>query len=329
MFKDQADDCWHIDGILVPKSGVLNITKTFTNEEIANALINNFMINVNGDFLAGTIVEPNTTIQLKLEDAKEVIKNDNNTVTYTWTLAIFGKNYIISEIGYNADVEDWMYVNTKYIYTDINGNESSRGDTTSAEIKTECQWSDEGEAVQKSQTFAFTNNYDLKTTNLDLVKTSKNSDKPINGAVFKLSQKQKLGDGEAESWTVIAGKIEVSTENLEAELKDLVTGEIYKLEEIQAPEAHALLDEPIYFTVENGIVRLCDKNGIINAGTNEMWELSSDGTVLTVKNNILYSLPSAGGPGIYWYTLSGTLLMAGAALIVYRQKRKREVLLRK
>ncbi len=329
VFKDQADDCWHIDGILVPKSGVLNITKTFTNEEIANALINNFMINVNGDFLAGTIVEPNTTIQLKLEDAKEVIKNDNNTVTYTWTLAIFGKNYIISEIGYNADVEDWMYVNTKYIYTDINGNESSRGDTTSAEIKTECQWSDEGEAVQKSQTFAFTNNYDLKTTNLDLVKTSKNSDKPINGAVFKLSQKQKLGDGEAESWTVIAGKIEVSTENLEAELKDLVTGEIYKLEEIQAPEAHALLDEPIYFTVENGIVRLCDKNGIINAGTNEMWELSSDGTVLTVKNNILYSLPSAGGPGIYWYTLSGTLLMAGAALIVYRQKRKREVLLRK
>ncbi len=329
VFKDQADDCWHIDGILVPKSGVLNITKTFTNEEIANALKNNFMINVNGDFLAGTIVEPNTTIQLKLEDAKEVIKNDNNTVTYTWTLAIFGKNYIISEIGYNADVEDWMYVNTKYIYTDINGNESSRGDTTSAEIKTECQWSDEGEAVQKSQTFAFTNNYDLKTTNLDLVKTSKNSDKPINGAVFKLSQKQKLGDGEAESWTVIAGKIEVSTENLEAELKDLVTGEIYKLEEIQAPEAHALLDEPIYFTVENGIVRLCDKNGIINAGTNEMWKLSSDGTVLTVKNNILYSLPSAGGPGIYWYTLSGTLLMAGAALIVYRQKRKREVLLRK
>ena len=54
-------------------------------------------------------------------------------------------------------------------------------------------------------------------------------------------------------------------------------------------------------------------------------------TILTYyfENQVVYSLPSAGGPGIYWYTLSGTLLMAGAALIVYRQKRKREVLLRK
>ena len=63
-----------------------------------------------------------------------------------------------------------------------------------------------------------------------------------------------------------------------------------------------------------------------------------DDSVVTTENNTfiykyynykLYELPSAGGPGIYWYTLSGTLLMAGAALIVYRQKRKREVLLRK
>lgn len=63
----------------------------------------------------------------------------------------------------------------------------------------------------------------------------------------------------------------------------------------------------------------------------EMWELTTSGTItIKVKNNIMvYNLPSAGGSGIYWYTLSGTLLMAGAALIVYRQKRKREVLLRK
>lgn len=47
------------------------------------------------------------------------------------------------------------------------------------------------------------------------------------------------------------------------------------------------------------------------------------------ENEVVYALPSAGGPGIYWYTLGGTLLMAGAALIVYRQKRKREVLLKK
>ena len=51
--------------------------------------------------------------------------------------------------------------------------------------------------------------------------------------------------------------------------------------------------------------------------------------VLKIDNTPLYELPSAGGPGIYWYTLSGALLMMGAALIVYKQQRKREVLLKK
>lgn len=176
---------------------------------------------------------------------------------------------------------------------------------------------------QASQTLAFTNNYTLKTVDLDLVKTSKNSDTPIDGAIFKLSKKN------GNNWIEVQGNISVSDEADQPELSGLVTDTIYKLDEIQAPEAHMLLGESIYFTVEDDKVLLCDENGTINAGTNEMWELSSDGTVLTVKNNILYSLPSAGGPGIYWYTLSGTLLMAGAALIVYRQKRKREVLLRK
>lgn len=321
VFKDQADDCWHIDGILVPKSGVLNITKTFTNEEIANALKNNFMINVYGDFLAGTIAEPNTTIQLKLDDAKEIIKH-SNTVTYTWTLAIFGERYTVSEDGYDSDLEGWMYVNTEYIYADINGNESNKGNTTSAEIETECQWSDEGDAVQKSQTFSFTNNYELKTTNLDLVKTSKNSDRSIDGAVFKLYKKS------SNDWIEVQPKVIVSGTG-EPELQGLVTGQTYKLEEIQAPEAHVLLDKPIYFTVVDGKVQLCDANGNTNSGTDNMWSLNTEGNVLTIRNNILYSLPEAGGSGIYWYTVSGALLMMGAALIVYREKRKREVLLRK
>ncbi len=63
-----------------------------------------------------------------------------------------------------------------------------------------------------------------------------------------------------------------------------------------------------------------------------------DGSPITTEGNTfiykyynykLYDLPSAGGSGIYWYTVSGALLMMGAALIVYREKRKREVLLRK
>ena len=55
----------------------------------------------------------------------------------------------------------------------------------------------------------------------------------------------------------------------------------------------------------------------------------TNGVVVALENDLLYELPETGGSGTYWYTVSGALLMMGAALIVYRQKRKREVLLRK
>ena len=42
----------------------------------------------------------------------------------------------------------------------------------------------------------------------------------------------------------------------------------------------------------------------------------------TFENEALYSLPEAGGPGIYWYIFSGVLLMAGALLIIYKNKCK-------
>ena len=46
---------------------------------------------------------------------------------------------------------------------------------------------------------------------------------------------------------------------------------------------------------------------------------------ITVINTKLYELPSAGGRGIYWYMIGGVLLMMAAALILYKNKRMREV----
>ena len=42
------------------------------------------------------------------------------------------------------------------------------------------------------------------------------------------------------------------------------------------------------------------------------------------RDEVLYSLPSTGGIGIYWYLVSGTLLMLASALTLYRCKRKSE-----
>ena len=46
------------------------------------------------------------------------------------------------------------------------------------------------------------------------------------------------------------------------------------------------------------------------------------GMEVIFTNTMLYELPSTGGNGTYWYTISGSLFLMGAALILYRNKRK-------
>ena len=576
VFKDNSGDKWHIDGVLVPKSGILNITKTFPNAEIASDLQSTFKINVTGNFLASNGSDSTVTQGL---DKAERNNNSDGTVTYTWTLAIFGEEYTVSESGYQITSDAWTYSGTDCSYIPVEGETQDKSETLensngflSTTINTICNWQDED--IQESQTLAFINYYssnneddspyilvnktfkglsmaqikdlydkfvlivqksdssnikklhldddnvtvspsasdldviqdytftwkvencttgtyivtekeetvgqydvitdgtnetvevseatwefdpnvttitdnketdftvgnhriimasltgndkgyviwtneqltvaqqaaviskinskeypnfdvgeatienshfyygnalehginigkgtitykpssdgnsgtisfsgknvwqhvlagsytmtnsqnaDIAVTNtysahLDLRKVSTDTNNSeISGARFKLTRL----DGS--NWVSVASKFDnfkVFNGNV-VELNSLIPGAIYRLEEIEAPEAHVLLGEYIYFKVENGKVVLCNQDGSVPVEIHEMWNLDSNGTVLTVKNNILYDLPSAGGPGIYWYTLSGTLLMAGAVLIVYREKRKREVLLRK
>lgn len=104
----------------------------------------------------------------------------------------------------------------------------------------------------------------------------------------------------------------------------------YVMEEIEAPSGYQKTDEKWTIVIENyALKEIRDGDGNI---VPEMKSVTREATTIKrylFENDIVYDLPSAGGPGVYWYTLSGTLLMIGAALIVYRQKRKREVLLRK
>ena len=84
VFKDQGNrEYWHIDGILVPKSGVLTITKTFSDQEVTDDVKNSFKIKVTGDFLGET---NSTTIEKGLNDAGKPTVNSDGTVTYRWIL---------------------------------------------------------------------------------------------------------------------------------------------------------------------------------------------------------------------------------------------------
>ncbi|MCI8506275.1 MAG: LPXTG cell wall anchor domain-containing protein [Lachnospiraceae bacterium] len=133
-------------------------------------------------------------------------------------------------------------------------------------------------------------------------------------------------NSDAQKWVLIpAGSTAETQTDLNADsngsliINNLKPGS-YTITEIKSPEGYSLLKGAVGFTVNgDGSIAVTDSVGNMAAG-------SSEGeATLTIKNAELYELPSAGGSGIYWYSIGGTLLMLAAALILYKNKR-REVL---
>ena len=176
-----------------------------------------------------------------------------------------------------------------------------------------------------------TNTYSEQTADLDLIKTSVAGTK-FDGAEFKLYKKndERAYELQKFEYTDKSGKNQtretiqvINTEGSEAELKNLQSGQYY-LEEVKAPTACMLLADKIYFKQEKGVIILTDKNGKALSSEPTMWTLSNTAGkyTLTVQNEILYSLPSAGGTGIYLYMIGGMLLMFAAVWILYKNKCK-------
>lgn len=143
----------------------------------------------------------------------------------------------------------------------------------------------------------------------------------LEGAEFTLTSDTKIYYGKTDVDGVIDW-YEVE-DRIGTPITDLKPG-TYIFKETKAPTGYMLSEVEWTVTLsENGLKSIKVGNDLV------VPEIDGTTYQFAFENEVLYNLPSAGGPGIYWYTLSGTLLMAGATLIVYRQKRKREVLLRK
>ena len=151
-------------------------------------------------------------------------------------------------------------------------------------------------------------------TNLDLQKTDTEGHF-LTGSKFRLERK------EGDSWIQIENEVEVKNDSSGIELNNLESG-IYKLTEITSPKGYSILGSSIYFKVELGNVTLVNEENGNPAQDGEMWTLENK--VLTIKNTKLYSLPSAGGPGIYGFTISGVAILATALLLFINNKRRKE-----
>ena len=130
--------------------------------------------------------------------------------------------------------------------------------------------------------------------------SSTNGNLLLSGAVFKIT-----GNGKDETITTKA------EENVMLKLK---YGD-YTIQEITAPSGYALSTVEYTFNLSaSGITLTGPRTGI---------SVQNDGTlVITIENAPVYEMPGTGGFGIYWYTISGMVLMMGAALILHNKKYK-------
>lgn len=154
-------------------------------------------------------------------------------------------------------------------------------------------------------------------TNLNLIKVEKNNKEHLlKNAEFALYTAK--DDYTYEESNLVTGDIKTDS-NGRATVNGLVPGK-YVLKETKAPDGYSL-SANVWHVLVNDDQSVEVK---LNNNNRDKVDTSEDGAFF-IENIKLYSLPSTGGSGIYWYMIGGMVLMSAAAWILYKNK-CREVL---
>ena len=164
--------------------------------------------------------------------------------------------------------------------------------------------------------FTITNT--LKVASFTIKKVDKeNPDKPLEGATFELVKADENWDPIDQEHPVA---IEATGKDGKATFNDIPFGN-YLLYETKAPEGYKLPKDPVRVTVEAGMVTLIIDGQTIPIPTpSGEGETSADATIPNKEND---KLPVAGGAGTLWFTGGGLALAGAAALLYFKQRRKK------
>ena len=215
--------------------------------------------------------------------------------------------YIVGLETASIDGNTWTYVIPKLLTTydyrvvELNDN----GEVATAENNGNYIPS----ITPSGDTFTITN-----TLKWSAVKTSADDTTVgLSGAEFELKNANgdtratgTSGEGGAITWEPVSEDVNLYTLNGE-----------YKIYETKAPAGYMKNDSGWTVTFANGL--LTQLNNAPTTGTAE------NGVVIELTNQKVYTLPSTGGSGIYWYMIGGMVLMSTAVWILYKNK-CREVL---
>lgn len=105
-------------------------------------------------------------------------------------------------------------------------------------------------------------------------------------------------------------------EHVNEVLLNSLTDGVYTMTETKAPDGYSISGSRWKIEIKNGYpISIQHGSKVI---------VANEENIYYIENSPLYDLPSAGGPGTFWYTVGGTLLMCLAGMLaLYKNKRKR------
>lgn len=296
-------------------TGEIQITKCLEEEATVNKTFD-FTVTKDGETVATvsiTVPAGKTSATLSDDDVAKLQKLARGSYTITESAA---DGYSVKEIASNGtnckvNVEDNQITFTLGTFTE---NEKDK-DTI---LNTEGKY-DKGILGVAS----FTN--EVTIPNWEIIKRSSSSDNlPLGGAEFTLTKK----DGNVPSYygkssdnNEDKGKLIWYSDNSYQQEAELEKG-TYILEETVAPSGYQKSDEKWEIEIsENGALKHIYSNEKELEGT-KITESGNQIVQFVYENDAVFSLPSAGGSGIFLYMIGGTLLLMAGSLMIYINRRK-------
>ncbi|MCQ4023322.1 MULTISPECIES: SpaA isopeptide-forming pilin-related protein [unclassified Ruminococcus] len=178
VYKCQSD-AWHIDGKLVPKEGLIHVTKTFAgNKELIEKAKQGFYIDAHDESL-------DTRLRLDLSNYKTY---DENTQKYLWeiTNVEYDELWTITEnINSNLGVDYEYNVYSEYNIVDSFDEQSASGNDKTVTVRGQTYALDDH--TNEILRIDFTNIYN-KNDSIIIKKQDSRTGAAISGAEFKLLQ---------------------------------------------------------------------------------------------------------------------------------------------
>ena len=248
----------------------------------------------------GNAADRPTSVTIRLDRR---IKDEDNWTPYK-TYTFTGESVVNGEA--------WTYViprlltTYKYRVVELNANNEEATAENNGNYVPSITQSESGD------TFTITNTLKWSAVKKSAEEDGNNTNSVVlKGAEFEL--KNAKGDTLAIGVSGTDGVIEWTLqEGTTVDLNHL--NGTYTIHETKAPAGYMKNDSGWTVTFDNGLLTQLNNSPV--TGTAEA------GVVITLTNQKVYTLPSTGGSGIYWYMISGMVLMSTAAWILYKNKCK-------